>query len=577
MITLDDYEMDDFTEESQAVYHKMYGGESSKPTAARKSKAAAVKPSTAATAATVKPTTAATVKPTTAAIVKPTTAATAESTTTATAGSSSVPTDKPTSKTIQKKIAKQEALKDAREKAKASSSKKQKCPTCGGTDHSRSSNAKCPYHRKSKSEAHRKEFNRTSVIKTNLLNCCKSETMISELQELVAHITQAVYAGSIFANYFYLDEVQKLGENDIATVINQDTIYALFSQITGQGKKASEKIKECFKKFIESLNFDFDLEQYKSQGYQTVISIMANQYETLIRNSISGNYEKRTILYFLNLFSNANHELFCGKHLSVAQRKSLASHIYHKKSNPTAAKWPSTVENNKKNKSIVDNAIKHWSTFDSPGSGPPTEANIYANPHLYLRWYHEIQKQMCEKQFITENEPQTTATPGYVYRNLKDIEGVSKLNQRVFRSLKEGVLEAINSNKPLQLSKKLQQVRQDDLEKIRTFIITTQWQIKEKKFNPPKYTDPKGSRMFTLLPLYDCKAKTVQIDAQTFWKVVKKAHKANEIDFTDSEKKDKKDSIPKTPTELDLQFWYSKVFDFSRIGIKRYNNINNNN
>ncbi|KAI7900892.1 uncharacterized protein BX663DRAFT_138622 [Cokeromyces recurvatus] len=49
-----------------------------------------------------------------------------------------------------------------------------KCPSCGGTDHERSSSAKCPYRVKRKAETH-KDFNRTSIVKANLINCCKNE------------------------------------------------------------------------------------------------------------------------------------------------------------------------------------------------------------------------------------------------------------------------------------------------------------------------------------------------------------------------------------------------------------------
>ncbi|CEP09705.1 hypothetical protein [Parasitella parasitica] len=120
---------------------------------------------------------------------------------------------------------------------------------------------------------------------------------------------------------------------------------------------------------------------------------------------------------------------------------------------------------------------------------------------------------MSEKQFIQENVPQQTATPGYVYRNLKAIDGVAKVNLESFNSLKGAVLIAINSNRPLQ---------------IKTFIAATQKEIQDKTFKVMKFTDSRGSRMFSPLQLYDCKAKSIQIDQQAFWKIFNTCGKTNQ-------------------------------------------------
>ncbi|CEP18627.1 hypothetical protein [Parasitella parasitica] len=119
---------------------------------------------------------------------------------------------------------------------------------------------------------------------------------------------------------------------------------------------------------------------------------MAKQYETLVRENISSNYESRTCCYLLGIFSKPNHELYCGNILTVSQRKSIARYVFQKKLN--------------------------------------------------------AEDEMSEKQSIQESVPQQTATPGYVCRNLKAINGVTKVNLKTFNSLKEAVLVAINSNKP---------------------------------------------------------------------------------------------------------------------------------
>ncbi|CEP07234.1 hypothetical protein [Parasitella parasitica] len=128
------------------------------------------------------------------------------------------------------------------------------------------------------------------------------------------------------------------------------------------------------------------------------------------------------------------------------------------------------------------------------------------------------------KQTLKTNVPQQTATPRYIYRNLKAINGVTKVNLKTFNSLKEAVLVATNSNKPLQVSKKMKCLSSDD--PIKTFIAATQKEIHDKTFKPMKFTDSR--RISPLFPLNDCKTKSIQIDQQAFWRIVNSCGKTNQ-------------------------------------------------
>lgn len=108
-------------------------------------------------------------------------------------------TIKKTSKAVQKQN-KQVALKVAEEEAQRSSTNSMKCPACIGTDHARFSSSKCLYHVKNKVEVHQ-GFTKASVIKANLNNICKNANLILEIQKLVLHISQGIWASSMFANY----------------------------------------------------------------------------------------------------------------------------------------------------------------------------------------------------------------------------------------------------------------------------------------------------------------------------------------------------------------------------------------
>ena len=172
--------------------------------------------------------------------------------------------------------------------------KQVRCPSCGGTDHSRSSNKLCPMNKsKTKLPKPKNTVEKAFVIKTSLANTYKYPKLVTLIQEVVDHITQLVYDGSIFANYYFL-ELLKNGE-ELPAVI-QNLFYNIFSIFASQEKYASDSIKKSFMTFCESTFLtQSDLDKYARKGYMTIVSSMAKQYETLVRNYICSTYEDRTI------------------------------------------------------------------------------------------------------------------------------------------------------------------------------------------------------------------------------------------------------------------------------------------
>ncbi|CEP10997.1 hypothetical protein [Parasitella parasitica] len=96
----------------------------------------------------------------------------------------------------------------------------------------------------------------------------------------------------------------------------------------------------------------------------------------------------------LLISSRPNHDLFCGNILTVAQRKSIASYVFQKKVNTENCKWPSSVDENDKIKSLVERTLAFWSKFDVTGAKPLAVPYVYASPHHYLKWTYEIQREM---------------------------------------------------------------------------------------------------------------------------------------------------------------------------------------
>ncbi|CEI96054.1 hypothetical protein RMCBS344292_10224 [Rhizopus microsporus] len=90
---------------------------------------------------------------------------------------------------------------------------------------------------------------KTSLIKTFLANTCKYPKFVILIQEVADHITQLVYASSIFTNYYFLELLEN-GEE--LPVVTQNLFYNIFSIFAGQGKHVTDSIKKSFKTFCES-------------------------------------------------------------------------------------------------------------------------------------------------------------------------------------------------------------------------------------------------------------------------------------------------------------------------------------
>ncbi|CEG72232.1 hypothetical protein RMATCC62417_07823 [Rhizopus microsporus] len=260
-------------------------------------------------------------------------------------------------KKYQDKVDKTEALKKEKEKNKMTGNdqKQVRCPSCGGTDHSRFFSKLCLMNKsKTKLLKPKDTVEKTFVINISLANTCKYPKLITLIQEVVDHITQLVYAGSIFANYYFLELLEN-GEE--LPVVTQSLFYNLFSIFTGQGKHASDSIKKSFKTFCESTSLaQSDLNKYASKGYMTIVSSMAKQYETLVRNYVCSTYEDKTLRHILNVLSKKTSPYFCGDNLTVKQRRSLAKHIFQRKINPKSA-WPSTIDRTERHETIVNNFL----------------------------------------------------------------------------------------------------------------------------------------------------------------------------------------------------------------------------
>ena len=60
-------------------------------------------------------------------------------------------------------------------------------------------------------------------------------------------------------------------------------------------------------------------------------------------------------------------------------------------------------------------------------------------------------------------------------------------------------------------------------DQIQDFIDNTARELEAGTFRPEKYTDPKGSRKFTLLPMFSMQAGHIQLDLETLPPILRRA------------------------------------------------------
>ncbi|CEG76573.1 hypothetical protein RMATCC62417_11457 [Rhizopus microsporus] len=168
------------------------------------------------------------------------------------------------SKKYQNKVDKTEALKKEKEKNKTTDNeqKQVRCPSCDGTDHSHSSSKLCPVNKsKTKLSKPKDTVEKTSVIKTSLVNTCKYPKSVTMIQEVVA---------TLLSVYYFL-ELLESGEE--LSVVTQNLFYNIFSIFASQEKHVFDSIKKSFMIFCESTSrTQSDLDKYASKGYMSIVS-----------------------------------------------------------------------------------------------------------------------------------------------------------------------------------------------------------------------------------------------------------------------------------------------------------------
>ena len=103
-------------------------------------------------------------------------------------------------------------------------------------------------------------------------------------------------------------------------------------------------------------------------------------------------------------------------------------------------------------------------------------------------------------------------------------------------SLKSAVNTAINGRTPMHYGRNTQlDCILEKREGIQDFVDSTVQAIEAGTFRPEKYTDPKGSRKFTLLPLFSMQAGHIPLDAETLPTILRRSGLATRVTMSEED------------------------------------------
>jgi len=136
------------------------------------------------------------------------------------------------------------------------------------------------------------------------------------------------------------------------------------------------------------------------------------------------------------------------------------------------------------------------------------------------------------------------------------------LSRRTRQGIEAAIYIAINQKSDLQLGWKVLKsaaVTTEVIQAITNFVNQTKISISGRTFRPEKYTDPKGVRLFTLLPVYSFHPRYIQIDGIVLGKLLVDASLETQQNCADDDMTSRR-------------FW--QYFDMTRIGMQNFEDLN---
>ncbi|EPB83449.1 hypothetical protein HMPREF1544_09777 [Mucor circinelloides 1006PhL] len=389
---------------------------------------------------------------------------------------------------------------------------------------------------------------------------------------VVRHLSDVTYAASLFLNWFCL---RLLRNGEAVPKLTHKRLYNFVALFVGQGKNADADIREAFTEFATAMGEDFNRQQlFPNIQYSTLITIVMRSYETLIENHVGTNFKPKTVRYLFTRLSGTAE--FPNLPFRTGVKCDLAERVYNALTTNQEITYPANLEVADAHRTSINNLLQECR--QRLRGLNLTEEDYYAQPHLYLPWLYHVLERMEQQVTIREPVPQTRVTKGFVHRQLAEIVDFRRLPRRFRSTLETHVKDSINLEHPTiqqyinhsfledtqrrsRAADPIQRQRHNDLllqEKtaIDAFVARTKASISREEFRPEQYTDPRGARLFNILPIYTLQQRYILLNLSGISRIIKQSR-----------------IRPSVLANEDMKDVCWSLFDMSRIGFRSANDL----
>ena len=156
----------------------------------------------------------------------------------------------------------------------------------------------------------------------------------------------------------------------------------------------------------------------------------------------------------------------------------------------------------------------------SNSEGHSTEIAASVTPWRYLPFFFKILKYFENKTFSRESISKTVATKGYIHRKIHKIFDQQPLSNSFSAKLNAKIRERINGKQNKEWDKNtIERLTASQMSSINALITKVIPKINAKTFKPKTFTDPRGCRRFTMVPIHSLRNRHICIDYQTLCKL----------------------------------------------------------
>ncbi|KAI8369599.1 uncharacterized protein BYT42DRAFT_115918 [Radiomyces spectabilis] len=264
-----------------------------------------------------------------------------------------------------------------------------RCPTCVAArryedqePHSDRRSHQCPDHRVSPKERLNMLLGRDRTIFVKKIGLASflsleepaKQRLQDQINILVNYWRAAAIKSQAFAAYYILDLLDAHRELPLI-IFSQDFFYACIQLVHGDtitssnSKLPRESMIRCYQEYTEHCRASL---LTNVPAHKHALAYLAEQSATILVNSITENFEHRTIHFFCLKLQNAAQDL------TKKNAETTACYIYDSMNDPTSPpEWPSSIDRSDLFNSAMDDLRQLFANVPKPINSRPTVPMLY--------------------------------------------------------------------------------------------------------------------------------------------------------------------------------------------------------